>query len=89
MSEWLTVLILVGISYLLFAGAVDILFSANSKNRKLINSLKSMPQSGFWICCQLHGNVPLSKSVYDDFIAKSKFRCPVCDAVPIKIWKTY
>ncbi len=52
-----------------------------------IISLEREPQSGFWIRCRSHGNLPLTKSTYDAQCLAEKYVCPICSQIPQKIWR--
>ena len=54
---------------------------------RMIDSLKHQPQSGFWVKCRTHGDVPLTKAEHERQDKISKCCCPICGAIPQKIWK--
>lgn len=55
--------------------------------RRLIKPLEELPQSGFWIQCQVHANVPLTQAEYEKQTTNEKYRCPLCGQIPRKIWR--
>jgi transcription elongation factor Elf1 len=58
-----------------------------AKMRKIIDPLKKQPQSGLMINCVAHGTIPITQSEYDKQVEKAECRCPICGAIPRKIWK--
>jgi len=59
----------------------------NEDLKKMVSPLESQPQSGFWINCRAHGNLPLTKDVYDLQCKIEKYTCPFCGEIPRKIWR--
>ena len=52
-----------------------------------IKAMKVQPQSGFWINCRNHGDMPLTKEAYEFQCKVEKYTCPLCGQIPRKIWR--
>lgn len=58
-----------------------------AEKNKLMKNLQEQPQSGFWITCQYHGNLPLTQEEYDRQNRAEKYGCPICKQMPKRIWR--
>jgi hypothetical protein len=53
--------------------------------RELVHPLKSEPQSGFWVNCVIHGDVPLTNKEYNKQITEEKCYCPFCEYIKYNV----
>ena len=58
-----------------------------SELRKLVQPLEKEPQSGMYIKCHSHGDIPLTQAEYDKQEKLGKFTCPFCGQIPKRIWR--
>jgi hypothetical protein len=55
--------------------------------RKLVANYEKELQSGMWIKCPIHGDLPLTKVEYDKQTMSGTYGCPLCKQIPRRIWK--
>jgi uncharacterized membrane protein len=68
-------------------GRMSTMADQEETRRKLVKPLEEQPQSGFWIQCASHANLPLTQAEYEKQSAKEQYRCPFCGQIPRKIWR--
>lgn len=52
-----------------------------------LKRMEREPQSGMWIKCPHHGDLPLTQAVFEKQTRQEAYRCPMCGHIPRKIWR--
>lgn len=57
------------------------------KALELKKQMHEKPQSGMWVRCAAHGDLPLTQEEYNKQTFVCKYHCPICKVIPLRIWR--